>query len=485
MSVQTLLAARAHVHGRAQRSASLRHRRLLDEPMAVVFWQLGAELFSTAAIGYGRRPDDLTVEVAGDPRNRDLAFRALMEFAGPFIKYFEAPAEDRTTITKGSFSFDRSTSIPQLIVANSATVTMIGNLGRRLAYLSTDGPYAADPQLIRLGQHLMFIARHSLTPGQQLIVSMTDLTREHWVTALSDYEAASLSALDAYIEPPAGTHGFHAATQAEIAPVGPQPEGELDTEVEPLMLAFNDARNKRTETSVVLPLLVPIAEHYFPLVEHTFELTWRSYERERALSEAPSVERRFHADCDEYIRHIDWTNSVGHRRTRQTHRQAALSVRALEDAEGLLQAEEATDDPLRMVGYLLDGKALDGEVVGVDENNRELVNVKRMRRPLVTISCEEPCRIPRGRTLYWTQNPHGKGWMLEDITPTPGDGTTVTMKLLTDRFDALPSVGERACFSILHTDIYYRQKLPRTAPWTHTPAVATPTPEDIEESQAA
>src|SRR5205807_1847070 len=93
VSVETLLAARAHVEGRAQRSASLRHRRLVDDPMAVAFWQLGAELFSAAAIGYGRRPNDLTIEVAGDPRNRDLAFRALMEFAGPFIDYFEGPAQ--------------------------------------------------------------------------------------------------------------------------------------------------------------------------------------------------------------------------------------------------------------------------------------------------------------------------------------------------------------------------------------------------------
>ncbi len=185
---------------------------------------------------------------------------------------------------------------------------MIGNLGRRLAYLATDGPYAADPLLIRLGQHLMFIARHAFTPGQQLIVSMTDLTREHWVTALSDYEAASLSALDAYVEPPAGTHGFYAANQAEIAPVGPQPEGELDTEVEPLMTGFNDARNSRTEANIVLPLLAPIAAHYEPLVAHTYDLVWRCYERERALPEAPSVARRFTADCDEYIRHIDWTN---------------------------------------------------------------------------------------------------------------------------------------------------------------------------------
>jgi len=485
VSVETLLAARAHVEGRAQRSASLRHRRLVDDPMAVAFWQLGAELFSAAAIGYGRRPNDLTIEVAGDPRNRDLAFRALMEFAGPFIDYFEGPAQCRETITRRTYAYERATSIPQLIVANSHTVAMIGNLGRRLAYLSTDGPYAADPQLIRLGRHPMFIARHSLTPAQQRIVSMSDLTREHWVTALSDYENASLAALDAYVEPPGGLHGFHAANEAEVDPVGPQPEGELDAELEPLMDAFNAARDKRTDPKVVLPLLGPISAHYTPLVERAYELIWRCYARERRLPEAPSSQRRFIADCEAYTRHIDWTNRIGHRRTRQTHRQAALSIRALEDAQAVVWAEEATDDPLRMVGYLLDGKALDGEVVRVDENHREIVNVKRARRPLVTLTCEEPCRIPRGRILYWSEHPRGAGWRLEEVVAAPGGASTVTMKLLTGTFDALPCVGERACFSVLHTDSHYRQNLPRDVPWTHTPATSPPAPQDIEERQAA
>jgi hypothetical protein len=43
----------------------------------------------------------------------------------------------------------------------------------------------------------------------------------------------------------------------------------------------------------------------------------------------------------EYTRHIDWSLIVGWWRTRQTARQAASTMRELEGARVLLEAEEA------------------------------------------------------------------------------------------------------------------------------------------------
>jgi hypothetical protein len=45
------LAARSFTSGRGVRSCTVRHRRLVPNPLAVVLWQLGAEPFSAAAIG--------------------------------------------------------------------------------------------------------------------------------------------------------------------------------------------------------------------------------------------------------------------------------------------------------------------------------------------------------------------------------------------------------------------------------------------------
>src|SRR5438105_3862330 len=89
------LAARSFRDGQAKRTALFRHRRLVSKPLAVVLWQLGAEPFSAAAIGFGCRRQDLQSVVAGDPRNRDLAFSALLRFARWFNPRFEAPAADR------------------------------------------------------------------------------------------------------------------------------------------------------------------------------------------------------------------------------------------------------------------------------------------------------------------------------------------------------------------------------------------------------
>src|SRR5579863_8578431 len=89
------LVARSFRAGRAIRSANFRHRRLVADPITLVLWQLGGEPFSAAAVGYGRRRRDLQLAVAGDPRNRDLAFAALLQLARWFNPEFERYAEDR------------------------------------------------------------------------------------------------------------------------------------------------------------------------------------------------------------------------------------------------------------------------------------------------------------------------------------------------------------------------------------------------------
>ncbi len=58
------------------------------------------------------------------------------------------------------------------------------------------------------------------------------------------------------------------------------------------------------------------------------------------------------------------------------------------------------------------------------------------------------------------------------------------MKLLTDRFDELSSVGERACFSILHTETHYRE-LPVRPLDTHTGSALRRRWRTSEETQAA
>jgi hypothetical protein len=468
--LEITLAARAHCGGRALRSAQYRHRHLEARPLAVTLFQLGAEPFTAAALGWGERPAQLHFRVAGDPRNRDLAFAPLLELAHWFNPRFEAPAEDRETFQRGDETMTRARSAPQVIVANSATAQLLARLGRRLAYLPITGPRPADPALIRLGRHLRFLASRAAYPGQQLLVALTELLNDHWMTSQSELERQSLAALDAFIEPPAGTHGFAAAAVAEDDSVGPIPAAEKDEELGPLVERFNAARAGRTDAAVVKPLLRPIEEHYRPMIRRAWELLWSCRDREARVAEARSVARRWKDDRDAYTAHIDWMKRGGLRRTRHTPRQAAFLLRRLEEDQRLLEAEAACDDPLRMIPYLLQHKAVCGRIVAIDRSHRELATRRMVARPLVTLKSDDPCLIPLGRELWWSEQPGGREFVVHAIPPSEG-GCLVTLKLMTGSPDAeLPEVGSNGCFSIHNTRPSPFTLLPQTDPWTHQPA---------------
>jgi hypothetical protein len=462
------LACRAHKVGRAIRKSLFRHRRLANKPMAVVLWQLGAEPFSAAAIGWGERRGQPALSVAGEPRNRDLAFAAILPFARWFNPLFESHDEPRDTIISGSRETTLSATAPQVLVANRATVEMLGRLGRRLAYLPTEGPRPADPELVRLGRHLLFLWSRWATPGQQLLVSLTDLLNAHWVTPQSDLERQALAALDAYIEPPGNLHGFDAAAEAERHVAGPMPASEDDERLDPLVKAFNEARGERTDSTIVARLITSIEDHYRPLVRRTWDLIWRCRDRELRLAEAPSVGRRWDEDRRAYTAHMDWMAQGGLRRTRQSARQAAQTLRRLEDAKRRVEAEEACDDPLRMIPYILENKAVRGRVVKVDPDHREIAKVKAVRRPLVTLHSPDPCLMPPGKELWWTERPSGAEYVVHAIGPDPGGGASVTVKLMTSSAKAaMPVEGEVVCFSVLETSDRFGEPLPKDEPWTH------------------
>lgn len=473
--LEVALAARAFTSGRALRTAQFRHRRLVDGPLTVVLWQLGAEPFAPAAIAWGDRADGMELAVPGEPRNRDLAFAALLRFARWFNPRFENHAKDRETFERGERTISVARTAPQVVVANGATLTMLGNLGRRLAYLPTTGPHPADPQLVRLGRHLRFLWDRAAVPGQQLVVSLAHLLTRHWATAQSELERQSLAALDAYIDPPAGEHGFVAAARAEKAPVGPVPDGDDDDRLLPLVLRFNELRNRSTDPAVVGPLLGPIEDHYRPLVEATWKLVWRCRDREASVAEARSVARRWDADRDAYTRHMDWMAKSGLRRTRQTPRQAAMTKHCLEEAQRVIEAEEACDDPLRMVPYLLAHKAVRGRVVAINLDYTELVKKRRSRRPLLTLHSHAPCLMPVGKELWLSAQPDTRRFVVHEVRPAPRGGSLVTLKLVARETAGLPALGAEACFSIHHTDRGYFKQLPPNDPWTHRSTVMSET----------
>jgi len=454
--LDAVLVARARSTGKAQRSATVRHLRLVPKPMAMVLWQLGAEPFTAAAFAWGCGLKDRHMVVAGEPRDRELAFRALTEVAHAFNPWFEGGASGE----------------PQIVVPNRGNRTLLGRLGRRLAYLPTDGARPADPELVRFGRHLVFLAGHARLPGQQLIVSLTDLLSEHWVTELSPVEAQHLPAIDAAIEPPKGRSAHEAALLAERTEIGPLPSEADDGEMDKLLGAFNEQRARDTDARRVARLLPPIATHYARLVDRGWPLVWRVLARERVLPEAPHVERRWAEDIGALERHLEWVVvKDGRYRTRNTSAQAARTLRTWEEAQQLLVAEQAIDDPLKMLPYELTHEALRGIVCEVDLDNREVAIVKEVARPLVTVRTAQPCGVAVGTELYWTEDPRGAAYEVISVEQHRA-GSEVVLKHLTGATKDRPAIKRAATFSIHSTHSSPPLKLPANPPWTHTAAVA-------------
>jgi hypothetical protein len=496
MSVlDALLASQAYRDGRAQRKSAFRHRHLVDSPLVLVPWHLGAEPFTFAALAYGSDPDRLDMVVPGEPRDRRLLFPVALTVARWFNARFEEPWSRRSVAIVRGQSREMAPTAPQLWVPNEGAITILGKLGRRLAYLPTEpqegGPPPADPELVRLGRHLMFLAGQSGGAGQQLVVAATTLAGENWTTEQTVAERANLAALDAWIQPPEGAHGFDAACRVEDVAVGPLPPPATEMEVTRLIAEFRTARSSGDAASEERALR-EITAIYRELSERSWDLTWRVIERERAWSEEPHfVQRRWAWDVDAYSWHMAWMDgpAQGRRRTRQTMPQAIRSRAQAEAERARVEAEESISDPLRMIPHLLDHRAVEGVLVAYEADHREVKpgNTRASRVPLVTIRTTIPCLIPRGKKLWWTELPDRVPVVLDGVTRDHANGgTLVRLKVMehVDEAGTLRTVTGVVCFSQFTTRSPWPTRVAQMVPWTHRRPDADDGPQHVEDPTA-
>lgn len=485
-ALEALLASRIYTDGQALRRTNLRHTHLADPPLGVVMWRLGGERFRAAAVAWGPLDGPFRLAVAGEPRNRDLYFAALAPFAADLC----AQVRRAATLTVARQRGGRTEFVPsdavQIVVPNRTSIAALALLGRYLAYLSDRGGIAPDPALIEAGKHLRFYTRHARVPGQSLLIPLDRLVSEHWATLLSPFEQANLAALDAQIEPAAGLHAFEASAMAEaIARIGPEPTEEIDRVTGTLMAEFGTARGTNTSPSVVESLTGPLREHYQRLVEPVWELMGRVVSREQQLPAAPSVQRRFEGDREAFGRHAGWVvNSGGRYRTTDTPRQAAMTLRRLEDTLARYEAERAIEDAACMIPHLLSGNAVRGLVASLSEQ-RAQARVNMVRRALIALDSDDPMVLPAGKKLWWTATAADHPWEVQDVHPH-GVGSRITLMLCAAPTPArLPAVGERITLSTLHTrPDAYRLPLPQEPPWTHRSAIPPAQPDPIDAGDA-
>jgi hypothetical protein len=469
---EAMFAARIHQDGRALRRTTLRHTHLTDSPLAVCMWRLGGERFRAAAVAWGHLGGEFNLAVAGEPRNRDLYFSALIPFARDLCEQVRQVAASQVARQRGRHMDLIPADAIQIIVPNRTTVAGLALLGRYLAYLSDRGGAIPDPDLVEAGKHLRFYGRHARVPGQALVVPMDRLLAEHWATLLSPFEQANLAALDAQIDPRQGLHAFEASVAAEAAArIGPEPTEDVDRVTEELLSRFNEQRDGATDAATVTPLLGPMQQHYRGLVQPVWSLMGRALDRERALPAAPSVRRRFETDREAFGRHVDWVAGGGRYRTTDTPRQAAMTLRRLEEAQSRYEAEKAIEDPGCMVSYLLDGKAIRGVVSSITQSPIR-VRIRPVARAIIAFDTEDPVILPAGKLLWWTVTADDHPWevitMMLNAKPTPA---------------RLPEVDDRITLSVLHTQANaFQLSPPQNPPWTHLPANPPMPPEPLDAS---
>ena len=484
-ALEALFAARIFQGGQALRRTTLRHVHLADPPLAIAIWRLGGERFRAAAIAWGPLDGPFQLAVPGEPRNRDLYFAALQPFAADLCLRIRQAAAAREMRQRGSGIEAVPEDALQIVVPNRATVSALGLLGRYLAYLSDRGGTAPDPALTEAGRHLRFYARNVRVPGQALLLPLDRLVAEHWATLLSPFEQANLAALDAQIGPGTGEHPFFASAAAEAsARIGPEPTEDIDRRTEGLLAAFNAARGASTDPAVVSQLIGPLRAHYQELVAPVWDLMGRVVTRERSLPAAPSVARRFEADREAFGRHVDWVIPGGWYRTTDTPRQAAITLRRLEDALAHYEADRAVDDPACMIPYLLDGDAIRGVVSSVSER-KVVVKVRAVRRAVIAIDSADPVTLPAGKLLWWTATAADEPWQVESVSPA-GDGSRVVLMLMAAPTEVrVPAVGDVVTLSTLCTGRSRFWLMPPVdPPWTHRPDADLPEGEPIDAGDA-
>jgi hypothetical protein len=463
--LDVLLPSLADDIGKAVPTALRCHRHIAAGPAMIVPFRIGGESFAVSALAMGFSRTDFDPLVVPDPRNRALFFDRITPFARKFDEWFMSFASQRD-------EDGIATNAPQLVMPNRASASLLAAVGRRLAYI--DASYSVDPAVTATGRHFQFLKDHLRVPGQQLVLSLTDILASHWATAQTPGERLSLPALAAWIQPPPGIHGFDAAVAAEADDgVGPLLPASRDIELFGLVEAYAAAL-KAGDAAAACSAEIGIHAHWTQVLGSAWGICWDALAQIRNLPLAPSTRQRWRQDCEAYTRHAEWQRTGGRRRVRPTVRQAAETHSRLEAAAAMLTTQEAIDDPLRMAPYVLRDEAIIGTVVAIDpENVERSPGGQRRRYPLVTLETPQPCGVAVGKQLWWTADPNKeRPWIVREVVQPrrPSQRWRITLrraKAATNQ-TRLPTIQEDAAYSVLNlTD--YQTRFPGEAdmPWTH------------------
>ncbi|MEW5529725.1 hypothetical protein [Streptomyces virginiae] len=502
--LSTLARLEAVRAGRAQPLATVRHRRLSENPLVFVPLTTAGEAGAPLGAMVGTDPNEPRVFVIPQPRDRDLRWAFLADLAVHVLAHIDAyadavePAErsetDPETGKRVKVETELCVDAPQLIVPSRAGIEYVRLLGRSMRFRRTaeedpDNPYPAPSRVPLLGRWFTHLGERARVPGSSMLLSATDLLSRHWATGQSNLEDQHLGALLAWIAPSGGGSGAEAALRAELGrdeqgqllcpPAGPATDPAFDNKLLAPAIARYDAaraalaagpgdddREVRTAERAVRRLVVD-------QMSSTWWATWEAIDLVRALPPGERAEERWTRDRWSYTGHRDRVRAGEPPQPRRDDAVTAAQKLATRETEQVrLDAQEALDDPLVMAGRRLAGEAFAGEVTEVV---MEWTESKRPSpRPLVTVSTEDRPQLADGSGAKVYRSLDGRPQSAQFVR-VEEDGQVV-LRLL-DKMGrgrdpepgSVPEKGDRVCWTLFEHDARGGPKLPdpERTPWTH------------------
>ncbi|WP_171114014.1 MULTISPECIES: hypothetical protein [Streptomyces] len=500
--------------GRAQPTATVRHRHLSEHPLVLVPLTTAGEAGAPLGALVGTDRDAPRLLVVPQPRDRDLRFMFLAELADVVLPYIDAHAEsveaaertetDPETGKRVKVEVELCADAPQLVVPSRAGIDFVRLLGRSMRFRRTaeqdpETPHPAPPRVPLLGRWLTHYGERARVPGSALLLALTDVLSRHWATGQSSLEDQHLGALLAWIDPPEGATGAEAALRAELhrdaqgqllcPPAGPATDPAFDNKLlAPAIERYDRARTALAaaedglEADDRLGDVTAAEREIRALIERvtrpTWDAVWRGLDLLRELPEGARVEERWTRDRWSFTGHRDRVLAGEPPQPRRDDAvTAANKLAAREREQARLEAQEALDDPLVMAGRRLSGEAFAGEVTDVVMAYSE--GKRPSPRPLVTVRTDDRPHLGERAKVYRSLG--GKPQSAEFVgyeAEGAGDdeGSLVVLRIL-DKMGrgkepeagSVPEKGDAVCFTLFEHEQRGGAKLPdpEETPWTH------------------
>ncbi|WP_372351454.1 hypothetical protein [Streptomyces sp. KL116D] len=513
----------ATASGRAQPTATVRHRHLSQRPLVLVPLTTAGETGAPLGALVGTERTSPRLLVVPQPRDRDLRFTFLTQLAEsvlPYIDTFAADVEaaersetDPETGKKVKVEVELCADAPQLIVPSRAGIEFVRLLGRSMRFRRTaeqdpETPYPAPPHVPLLGRWLTHYGERARVPGSALLLAMTDLLSHHWATGQSSLEDQHLGALLAWIDAAEGTSGAEAALRAELGrdargqllcpPAGPATDPAFDNKLlAPAIERYDRARTRLAATEDAIEADGRLAEltaaerEIHALVESrtrpTWDAVWRGLDLLCTLPEGGYAAERWTRDRWSFTGHRDRVAAGEPPQPRRDDAVTAANKLATREREqARLDAQEALDDPLVMAGRRLAGEAFAGEVTEVVA----AYNEKKRPRPLITVRTDD--RPHLGERVKVFRSLEGKPQSAEFVAyEDAADGGGAVVLRVLDKMGrgkepedgSVPRKGDRVCWTLFEHEQRVGPKLPEPelTPWTHggPPGAGAETPDAV------